>query len=186
MANLAFELGFNWDVPPIIGVRDGVFPLQLVLVNDDDSAVISPCDSSVLTKGDELRFRVYDFTDPTTYPSPARPLPNVLQILFTSAGSGPLSPILVGQPPIQLPHLAAVSFVDDPPPTPSIAYIIGTSSVPGWDVLWQGLAPQPQDLMNLAQAGRFKFRALLTAGIPGEMTRFYPVDPEMVIGHGGP
>lgn len=185
MASLAFELGFDWDTPPIIGVRDGVFPLQLALV-DDDGGVVSPYDSSVLQAPGQLCFRIYDFTDPATYRDPSRPVPNVLQILFTSAtsGGGPFSPVLDGSGTPRA-QLAAMSF-DKENTQASIAYNIGGSAVPGWTALWPLDESQPlQGSIALGQFGRFKFRALLTVGIPGQMVRFYRIDPEMVIGDAG-
>lgn len=187
MASLAFELGFDWDIPPIIGVRDGVFPLQLALVDDDRRVVVSPYDSSVLQAPGQLCFRIYDFTDPATYGDPdlPRPVPNVLQVLFTSATSGgdPFSPVL-DKACIPCAQLAAMSFDNEDTPK-SVAYIIGDSPVPGWKVRWF-LDGSLRDSIALGQSGRFKFRALLTVGIPGQMVSFYRIDPEMVIGDGGP
>ena len=178
-ATLAFELGFDWNIHPIQGVRDGVFPLQVCLVDDGSGTVLSPCHPSAVEVGDTLLFRVYDFTDPESLPA-GSPVPSAVQILFTSASTiespaPPFSPVVVDG--LQLAQLAATSF-DSTGVRPSIAY---GAEAPGWKVEWSQGAEAV-----LQQSGRFKFRALLTVGIPGEMARFYRADPEMVVGHGGP
>ncbi len=179
-ATLAFEIGFDWNIHPIQGVRDGVFPLQLCLVDDaGEGTVLSPCHPSAIEPGDTLLFRVYDFTD---YGSPpeASPEPSALQVLFTSASTivsppPPFSPV-VDDDGMPLAQLASITF----PQTavrPSIAYGV---EAPGWAVEWSiGVDAVIQ------QPGRFKFRALLTVGTTGEMARFYRVDPEMVVGDPG-
>ncbi len=178
-ATLAFEIGFDWDIHPIQGVRDGVFPLQLCLVDDAGSGtVISPCNPSSVETGDTLLFRVYDFTDPDS-PSAGLPEPSALQVLFTSASTiespePPFSPVKDGDQPLA--QLVATDF-DDDDVRQSIAY---GAQAPGWTVRWSDVAETV-----LQEPGRFKFRALLTVGISGEMARFYRADPEMVIGNPG-
>lgn len=179
MANLAFELGFDWNVPPIQGVRDGVFPLQMALVRDGTPGqVISPYDPSVVQVGSTLCFRVYDFTDAAHLPGVGSPSLEVLQVLFTSATTVEPPP---GEPsrfsPVKDPdgnpvaQMFSTGFTA--PSRSSIAFDVKT----GWDVT-----------MNLgsevlfSQDGRFNFRALLTVAFPGQMARFYRADPEMVIG----
>ena len=183
MANLAFELGFDWYVHPILGVRDGVFPLQMFLVNDDSGTVISSCDPSQVQTQDVLSFRVYDFT---AWPAGVPPVasPDTLQVLFTSATTvaGETQPHFS---PVKLPNgnqvaqMAATSpMLVTAPPSTSIAF---TSAVAGWTVQWSTTNPAPEDV-TLEQSGRFNFRALLTVSPPDEMAKFYRADPEMVIG----
>lgn len=184
MANLAFELGFDWDVPPFIGVSDGIFPLQVVLVNDgdlanpDDRFVISPSHPSNVRAGDTLRFRVYDFS--ASVPTVDPPSPTALQVLFTSATSNdtdPISPFEVnGVPQAQW---ASLDFF--PTAGESVAFDVGS----GWIAADAGPLTAATGRLTIERDGRFKFRALLTVGIPGEMARFYRVDPEMVIGPQG-
>lgn len=178
MANLAFELGFDWNTHPIQGVRDGVYPMQIFLVDDDSKTVISSCDPSKLKSSDVLKFRVYDFTAlPAGEPPVASP--GTLQILFTSATTVPGQT----QPPFspvkdsggnQVAQMAATSF-KSVGASGSVAFT--GSAVNGWEVEWTGVTT-----VTLQQIGRFNFRALLTVSVPGEMARFYRVDPEMVIG----
>lgn len=174
--DLTFELGFDWHTPPVEGVRDGVYPLQVFLVDNGDAAVISSCNSAQVKRSDGLTFRVYDFTDPQAS-EPTGAAPVTLQILFTRAttlGDPPFSPIQDEGKPVA--QLAATEFTS--PAKASIAF--GAGAAGGWNVKWPG------GDVRLEQAGRFKFRALLTVAVPGEMARFYRVDPEMVIGDGGP
>lgn len=181
MANnstLAFELGFDWNVHPIVGVRNGVFPLQVSLVDDNNGTVLSPSHPSAAKVGDTLLFRVYDFTDPD-HLSAGSPEPSALQVLFSSASTvtspePPFSPVVIDENPLA--QLAATSFNPNNVP-PSIAY---GADANGWKVEWNLGA----DIV-LQQPGRFNFRALLTVGITGEMARFYRADPEMVVGDAG-
>lgn len=168
---LAFELGFDLDVHPIQGVRDGVFPLQLALVNDGEDAVISPFDPSKVRQDYRLSFRVYDFS----YPAPGLPTPSLsaLQILFTSATS-----VSVPMSPFTQPQLATTAFVG--PDVESIAF--GEKVRFGWEVQWTDDSGETVTDFRLERAGRFNFRALLTVGIPEEMAKFYRADPEMVVG----
>ena len=183
MANLAFELGFDWNTHPVIGVRDGVYPLQVCLVRDargeEPAAVISPCNPAEVKAEDELEFRVYDFTDYSPYKDrPPAPRPMALQVLFTSGSEGQtvFSPVI--QPPGEvLPVLTSVSFDLDRAPK-SIAYGVSI----GWTVEWSNTT----EVVTLGSLGRFKFRALLTVGVPNDMARFYRVDPEMVVGASDP
>jgi hypothetical protein len=176
MSKLAFELGFDWNVNPIQGVRDGVFPLQWSLVNDDlePPAVISPFNS--LNVGDTLSFRVYNFS--ALVPSDP-PTPTVLQVLFSSATAsenGPFSPLEFDE--IEQGSLATVFFgqsVD-----PSVAF--GGGALGGWTA--ESIDRSAVDFVTLANPGRFNFRALLTVVKPREQARFYRIDPEMVIGGG--
>jgi hypothetical protein len=173
---LTFELGFDWNSPAVQGVRDGVYPLQVFLVDDRENSVISPCNPAQVGLNAKLGFRVYDFTDPRAG-SPGGAAPATLQVLFTRAtslGDPPFSPILRNGAPVA--QLTSTSFAS--PARDSIAF--GAAAVAGWDVKW------PDGDVRLDQGGRFKFRALLTVSVPGEMARFYRVDPEMVIGDGGP
>lgn len=175
MASLAFELGFDWNTYPIQRVRDGVFPLQLALVEGTapTGVLVSPFDCSAQV-GDTLCFRVYDFTDSALDPAPT---PQVLQVLFTSAVNHPdaadpppFSPVKVGDD--QLAQLTGTDFKKSSPT--SVAF---GSTAMGWNVELS-LGPD----VTFRQDGRFQFRALLTVAIPGEMARFYRTDPEMVIG----
>lgn len=177
---LAFELGFDWNVPPTEGVRDGVFPLQVFLVDDGKKGVISSCNAAQVETTDTLAFRVYDFTE-TAPGESTDAAPVALQVLFTRAvspGEGleppPFSPIEEGGN--QVAQLATTVLT--PTATQSIAF--GDGVVAGWQVKWPGEG----DLV-LRKQGRFKFRALLTVAVPGQVAKFYRVDPEMVIGDGG-
>ncbi len=107
---LTFELGFDWNAPAVEGVRDGVYPLQVFLVHDSDSAVISSCNSAQVKTNRQLTFRVYDFTDPKAG-EPTGAAPVTLQILFTRAttiGNPPFSPILANGAPVA--QLASTQF----------------------------------------------------------------------------
>ena len=186
MESLAFELGFDLDVNPVLGVRDGVFPLQLALVNDDvngdppEPAVISPFDPSVVHMGDSLSFRVYDFSDPAAA-VPPEPSLCALQILFTSATSEsvPISPFEIGG--ATRPQLATTNLELLPSPVSSVAF--GDKVRFGWEAKWDvSPASPPVPALDLDNDGRFKFRALLTVGIPNQMAMFYRSDPEMVVG----
>lgn len=179
MRNLAFELGFDWQVKPVVGIRDGVYPLQMCLVDDDERQVISPCNAEQVTVGSALRFRVYDFTYQAREPGPR---PTVLQALFTAGTTDPgdpFSPIEIdGQSRAQW---AATVFRRSE--IPSLAF--GVAS--GWEALWAGevIGGEIAEL-PLSRSGRFEFRGLLTVEALGEMARFYRIDPEMVVGGGGP
>lgn len=171
---LAFELGFDWMVNPVIGVRDGVYPLQVHLVDDDEGKMISACNPDDVPVGSGLRFRVYDFSHQIADP---RATPKVLQILFTSATSDrndPISPVKIdGAPQGQW---AATTFRRCE--HPSIAY----PAKSGWEAVWaDGSAELP-----LSSEGRFSFRGLLTVETPGDTARFYRIDPEMIVGGAGP
>jgi hypothetical protein len=173
---LTFELGFDWSSPAVEGVRDGVYPLQVFLVDDRENAVISPCNPAQVGLNAKLGFRVYDFTDPRAS-APAGAAPVTLQILFTRATTdleAPFSPVLRGGAPVA--QMASTSFAA----TAKDSIAFGAGAVAGWHVEW------PDGDVLLEQGGRFKFRALLTVAVPGGMARFYRVDPEMVIGDGGP
>lgn len=184
MANLAYELGFDGNANAVEGIRDGVYPLQVYLVTDDEKKVISACNPAQIRRSDRLSFRVYDFSDPAA----KRPLgmtPVTLQILFTratktedGATKPPFSPILKDGLPLA--QLATTTFTPVPAATESIAF--GQAALAGW------VAEFPGAHLLLEHTGRFDFRALLTVGIPGEVARFFRVDPEMVIGDddGGP
>ncbi len=181
---LAFELGFDWNVPPTEGVRDGVFPLQVFLVDDGSRSVISSCNSSQIETTDVLSFRVYDFTLPDAAQADGSKgrAPFALQVLYTRAvvsiEGAPLPPFSPfeedGEPVAQL----ATTLFAAPASQSSIAF--GAGAVAGWDVEWPG----GDSILKLP--GRFKFRALLTVAAPGQVAKFYRVDPEMVIGDGGP
>ena len=175
MATLAFELGYDWNVPPAIGVRDGVYSLQACLVDDDNEKVISPCycDSegtwSVQVK-DSLYFRVYDFTDYSGSPPNNHPVPTCMQLLCSSTDkTGNLTPFCSKGDPVAQ---QAATYLTELDPQQSVAFA-GTASF-GWQVHWQ--------TPYLGFSGRFNLRKLLTVAIPGEMARFYHSDQEMVVG----
>ncbi|MCH9648654.1 MAG: hypothetical protein K0U98_10470 [Deltaproteobacteria bacterium] len=174
MANLAFELGFDWNVPPLEQDLSVMFPLQLCLVNDDEGTVISSCNPRAIGCDDALRFRLYDFTDPKQQPEARSPSPQTLQAFFTSAQEDvrkpPYSPILLAGEPQSL--LTSVSFTGG-----EAESVAGYPALAGWEVEWNGIPNR----LPLA-AGRFELRVMLTVLIPGLMPRFYRVDPEMVIG----
>ena len=184
MANLTYELGFDGNANAIEGVRDGIYPLQVYLVADEERKVISACNPDQIRRSDRLSFRIYDFSDPAAK-RPHGMTPVTLQILFTRATKSddgevkpPFSPIVENGLPLA--QLATTTFTPLPEPTGSIAF--GKAALAGWEVEFPNV-----DLL-LQHTGRFDFRALLTVGIPGEVARFFRVDPEMVIGDddGGP
>lgn len=174
MANLAFELGFDWNVPPLEQDLSVMFPLQLCLVDDDQRTVISSCNPQAIQCTDTLTFRLYDFTEPQQRPEAGSPVPQTLQAFFTSAEDDirkpPYSPILLAGQPQSL--LTSVSFSGA-----KVESVAGYPASLGWDVEWNGI-PNRLPLT----AGRFELRVMLTVLIPGLMPRFYRVDPEMVIG----
>lgn len=186
MENLAFELGFDLDVPAVQGVRDGVFPLQLALVNDDvdgsppGPAVISPFDPLMISKGYFLSFRIYDFTDPDGPSEGDLPSLSALQVLFTSATptNTEFSPFVIDDETQA--QLATTCFLQDP--TNSVAF--GTGVRCGWEAQWS-ISNEIVTAFELMNCGRFNFRALLTVGVPGQVAKFYRTDPEMVIGDAG-
>jgi hypothetical protein len=181
MADLTFELGFDWNMPSSENALGVVYALQMYLVkNDPDpnkSAVISPCNSSKINTGDTLGFRIYDFTGSPS--APAGTEPRALQVLFATAVDqqpANISPILVAGK--ALPQLATTDFgVPQQNPT-SIAY---GDVARGWDVT----TLLPLSELRLSESGRFEMRAMLTVSVPGQMARFYRVDPEMVVGGSG-
>jgi hypothetical protein len=174
MAKLVFELGFDWNVPPLEQDLSVMFPLQLCLVNDDARNVISSCNPEAIECGDTLGFRLYDFTDPELRPAAGPPTPRTLQAFFTSAEKDirkpPYSPILLAGQPETL--LTSVTFSGG-----NAQSVAGYPAQAGWHIEWEGLP----DRLPLA-SGRFELRVMLTVLIPGLMPRFYRVDPEMVIG----
>lgn len=187
MAYLTFELGFDWNMPPSEQSPGFVFPLQMYLVdNAAGGSVVSACHPGAISAGDAaanppnppdtLDFRVYDITDP----GPSGAEPQALQVLFSTAvneQNDPFSPIKVG---VDTP-VSQLATTDIPPlnitDTPSIAY--GTNATCGWNV---SISPSP---LEIRQVGRFELRAMVTLVVPGEMARFYRIDPEMVVGGGG-
>ncbi len=180
-AKLAFELGFNWHTQPVVSVRDGVYPLQLNLVNDSMSPkagglLISAGNPKHLHTACDLEFRVYDFSDWSAEPTADKPRPISLQVLFTSAvGEGEnFSPVVVEPKDSSTMVPTLVSTIFKPSTVPSVSYGIGS----GWSAVWPG----DRSLVHISNAGRFKFRALLTVGPLNDMARFYRVDPEMVVG----
>ena len=133
MANLAYELGFDWNAQPIIQARDGLYPLQICMVNDDEREATSPCSSSTIGVDDNLTFRVYDFTNYEGSPPGHPPIPNCIQVLFTSAKgeSTTFSPFNNGG--VQLAQLASKNFTQQNP-VESIAF--GEAAALGWTFDW--------------------------------------------------
>lgn len=174
MANLAYELGFDWNVPPLEQDLSVMFPLQLCLVDDDKGSVISSCNPRAIQNTDSLVFRLYDFTDREQRPVAGPPTPRTLQAFFTSAENDvrepPYSPILIEGEPQTL--LTSVTFSES-----EIQSVAGFPASAGWKIGWEGL-PDRLPLVS----GRFELRVMLTVLVPGLMPRFYRVDPEMVIG----
>lgn len=166
MADWTFEVGFDWSSPPTM---NGLYyPLQICLV-DTSGTVFVPTNPNWLKLGDTLSFRVYDIT---AYPSEA-PRPRVLQVLFSAGSSdesAPFSPILVrGQ---QESLFASMDLQRTS--TGSVAFSVDS----GWLANWtHAVTPLTFEL-----PGRFELAVALSVVNPGEMARFYRVDPEMVIG----
>ncbi len=180
MANFTFELGFDWNMPPSGSALEVLYALQMSLVDDDNSEVLSPCHSSKLNVDDSLSFRIYDFTGSPAAPTTA--VPAAMQILFCWATDNHniFSPIDISQG-LQLPQLVTTEFVQIPAVGNMVSSISYGDVSRGWTATTTPASP-----LTLANAGRFELRAMVTVADPGVMARYYRVDPEMVIGDGGP
>ena len=180
MANYSFEMGFDWNVPPSGGALEIIYALQMCLVDDQEGVVISPCNASKLKIGDTLSFRLYDFTDPAE-PAPANALPQALQVVFAWATNDKSSFSPFQDEGSQLPQLATTQFVAIPPVNNGVTSVAYGKVGRGWDVTMSPALP-----LNFENAGRYELRAVVTLALPGVMARFYKIDPEIVIGDGGP
>ncbi|MCG8462629.1 MAG: hypothetical protein MI919_40610 [Holophagales bacterium] len=181
---LAYDFGFDWNVPPSASYRGGVYPLQLGLSDLTQDCVRSFCNGDDNPVGSSVRFRVFDFSPRAAgggSGSEAAPKPFSLQVLFTAGTEGEqgqtFSPVLDGsgqqQPQLLFTEWRALETT----------YNKVYGNVSGW------LAVDPVGAEHLtatlANSGRYKLRAMLTVGIQGQAARFYRIDPEMVVG-GGP
>lgn len=180
-----FDFGFDWNAKPILGVRDGVFPLQLYMVNVVSNSVLSPSNPSDLCQNDKLYVRVCDFTDVEggQWPQGEAPIPLALQVLFTSdvdpvpgQESPPFSPFQDSKKN-QVSQFVFTQFLAASNPSPGF----GSALVNKWRASIHG----GYESWTMQNSGRFKFRALLTVGVPGQPAKFFRIDPEMVVGPAG-